>query len=49
LSKFDPEYPTDDVGVEAGMPRLVAWKVVEVNDMDCDNLHSWNGHSEREN
>src|SRR5271156_233502 len=28
LSKFDPENETDAVGIEGGMPRLVAWKVV---------------------
>lgn len=28
----NPEDATDEVGVEAGMPPLVAWKVVEVND-----------------
>jgi len=32
LQKFDPEDNTDDVGIEAGMPTLVAWKVVEMND-----------------
>jgi hypothetical protein len=37
LQKFDPEYDTDEVGIEAGMPKLVAWKVVEMNDME---LHS---------
>ncbi len=36
LSKFDPESDTDDVGIEAGMPKLVAWKVVEMNDMELD-------------
>jgi hypothetical protein len=34
LSKFDPEEATDEVGMAAGMPSLVAWKVVEVNDME---------------
>lgn len=33
LQKFDPEDATDEVGTEAGMPRLVAWKVVEMNDV----------------
>lgn len=28
----DPESEMEDVGVECGMPRLVAWKVVELND-----------------
>jgi hypothetical protein len=34
LQKFDPEDATDEVGIEAGMPGLVAWKVVEMNDME---------------
>jgi hypothetical protein len=34
LQKFDPEDATDDVGIRAGMPKLVAWKVVEMNDME---------------
>ncbi len=34
LQKFDPEDETDAVGIEAGMPKLVAWKVVEMNDME---------------
>ena len=33
LSRFDPEDETDQVGVEAGMPRLVAWQLVELNDI----------------
>jgi len=37
LQTFDPEDETDAVGIEAGMPALVAWKVVEMNDME---LHS---------
>ena len=37
LGKFDPEDETDEVGIEAGMPKFVAWKVVEMNDME---LHS---------
>lgn len=32
--KNDPERDMDMVGTECGMPRLVAWKVVELNDMD---------------
>lgn len=36
LSKFDPEYESDEVGIAAGMPRLVAWKVVEQNDIAAD-------------
>lgn len=38
LSKFDPEDETDVVGVEAGMPRLVAWKVVALNDITLDTV-----------
>lgn len=38
LAKFDPEYATDDVGIESGMPRLVAWKVVEINDFQFGYL-----------
>ncbi len=34
LSTFDPESDTDEVGVAAGMPRLVAWKVVQMNDFE---------------
>lgn len=29
----NPEYDMEQVGVELGMPRLVAWKVVEMNDL----------------
>lgn len=36
LSKFDPESDTDEVGIEGGMPKLVAWKVVEMNDIQLD-------------
>lgn len=36
LSKFDPESDTDEVGVEAGMPAMVAWKIVEMNDIEFD-------------
>lgn len=37
LQKFDPEDETDAVGIEAGMPKLVAWKVVEMNDIELDS------------
>ncbi len=37
LQKFDPEDETDSVGIEAGMPSLVAWKVVEMNDIELDS------------
>jgi hypothetical protein len=36
LSKFDPEDATDEVGIAGGMPALVAWKVVEMNDLQFD-------------
>lgn len=31
--EFDTEYEMEEVGVELGMPTLVAWKIVEVNDI----------------
>lgn len=34
LSKHDREYESDEVGIQAGMPRLVAWKVVALNDIE---------------
>lgn len=35
LSKYDPEdCDHDRVGIEGGMPKLVAWKVVEMNDQE---------------
>lgn len=37
LSKFDPEDDSDDVGIAGGMPRLVAWKVVALNDVEIDD------------
>lgn len=38
LSRFDPEDESDEVGVAAGMPRLVAWSVVELNDILLDTV-----------
>lgn len=38
LTKFDPEDESDAVGVAAGMPRLVAWTVVALNDIDLDTV-----------
>ena len=38
LSKFDPEDESDAVGVAAGMPRLVAWEVVALNDITLDTV-----------
>jgi hypothetical protein len=38
LDEFDPEYDTYDVGVYAGMPKLVAWTVVCKNDYDYFHL-----------
>lgn len=43
LSKFDPEDESDEVGIKAGMPRLVAWSVVALNDI---TLESWLGYVE---
>ncbi len=37
LSKFDPEYDNEEVGIAGGMPRLVAWSIVALNDMDIDD------------
>lgn len=37
LSTFDPDANySDEVGIAGGMPRLVAWKVVEQNDFQID-------------
>jgi hypothetical protein len=41
LSKFDPEDESDEVGIKAGMPRLVAWKVVELNDIELAEKPDW--------
>lgn len=41
LSKFDPEYESDDVGIAAGMPRLVAWSVVALNDLQIDGYYRY--------
>lgn len=38
LSKLDGDYGSDEVGIEAGMPVLVAWKVVEMNDLEFAHL-----------
>ena len=38
LSKFDPEDESDEVGVAAGMPALVAWSVVALNDVTLDTV-----------
>jgi hypothetical protein len=38
LSKFDPEDASDEVGITAGMPALVAWKVVEMNDVELSHV-----------
>jgi hypothetical protein len=38
LSKFDPEDESDEVGIAAGMPHLVAWKVVALNDITLDTV-----------
>ncbi len=36
LKKFDREDESDEVGIAAGMPPLVAWTVVELNDIIMD-------------
>lgn len=38
LSTFDADYDNEEIGIAGGMPRLVAWKVVEANDMDFQYL-----------
>ncbi len=38
LSKFDSDSSTDEVGIAGGMPALVAWKVVEMNDVEFDHV-----------
>lgn len=38
LAKFDPEYESDEAGIAGGMPRLVAWKIVELNDLLLDTV-----------
>lgn len=38
LSKFEVDSDTDEVGIAGGMPPLVAWKVVEMNDLLLDHL-----------
>jgi hypothetical protein len=32
----DEEGETEDIGVAAGIPRMVAWRLVALNDMDLD-------------
>ena len=41
LAKFDPEYESDTVGIVAGMPRLVAWKVVALNDVEFEGRYAY--------
>lgn len=38
IGSYDPEDESDEVGIEAGMPPLVAWKVVEMNDVQFECL-----------
>jgi hypothetical protein len=38
LSRFDVDSDSDEVGIAGGMPKLVAWKVVEVNDLQLDHV-----------
>jgi hypothetical protein len=34
--KADPDWEMEQVGVELGMPEMVAWRVVALNDIDID-------------
>lgn len=38
LSPFDLDDESDQAGIKAGMPRLVAWKVVELNDIELERV-----------
>ncbi len=38
LSRYDPEDESDQVGIDAGMPRLVSWAVVALNDLTLDTV-----------
>jgi len=40
-SKFDPEYDSGEVGIAAGMPRMVAWKVVALNDIEIEDHYAY--------
>ena len=42
LSQFENDYDSDEIGIAGGMPRLVAWKVVELNDILLDTV--WERH-----
>lgn len=37
--KADPDWEMELVGMELGMPHMVAWKVVALNDMDLDKYY----------
>jgi hypothetical protein len=37
LSTFDPEDATDEAGQAMGLPYRIAWKLVEMNDMEFDH------------
>ncbi len=39
LTNFDVDSNTDDAGIAGGMPPLVAWKVVEMNDLQFDHMN----------
>jgi hypothetical protein len=34
--KADPEWEMEQVGVELGMPEMIAWKIVAMNDVELD-------------
>lgn len=36
----DADFEMEEVGMECGLPRLVAWKVVELNDVELSD-HMW--------
>lgn len=56
LTKFDPEDESDEVGIAGGMPRLVAWSVVALNDIHINDHYEiaegpsvHHGHGEYQN
>jgi hypothetical protein len=40
----DPEWEMEQVGVELGMPQMVAWRVVALNDVDIDFYYDRKEH-----
>lgn len=39
LSKFPNDYDSDEIGIAGGMPRLVAWTIVALNDIELDGYY----------